>query len=162
MMSKKVSKTPPLDKKRSREFAEIAGKNYYLPAILVSEFLNVSDQTVRDWINRGDIVGSKLNTNTWQVSVASLKNFMLRKNMFIPGFNCPDIPDWSPETYDVIPREASLDLLNEKQSAAVLMKIAEVFNDKSIVSHSRRLKDLVNVINQSLTAVALHRGKKVE
>lgn len=162
MKQKTPPKTPPLDKKRAREFSELAGKNYYLPAVLIAEFLNVSEQTVRDWINRGDIIGSKLNTSTWQVSVASLKNFMLRKNMFIPGFNCPDIPDWSPETYDIIPREASLDLLNEKQSAAVLIKIAEIFNDKSIVTHSRRLKDLVNVINQSLTAVALHKGKKVE
>lgn len=150
-----------ISKAKSKEFLHLATTHYYLPLATVAEFLGVSEHTVRTWIKEGVIIGTRLHSTSWNVSVASLRNYMIRREMFVPGFNCPDLPDWSPEKYDVIPRDAALDDLDENQSAAVLLKIAHVFNDKTDKSCKRKLKEIVATINRSLTVVALHKRKKI-
>lgn len=154
-------KAAAFSKERAAQFLPELLGNYYVPSIRVAEFLGVTDQAVRNWVRTGELAGAKLKANEISISTSSLRNYLLRRGVFVPGFNCPEIQDWSPEVYDVIPRDGQVDTLTETQATAVLVKIAKVFNGRVGKSNKFKLKEIITVINTSLTSVAAAKAKKV-
>ena len=148
-----MSLPPAYSKEGAKPYLPVLAKHHYVPIALVAEFLGATEQSVRNWISRGELAGANL-ASGWSVSTASLRNMLVRKSLMVPGFNCPDIKDWTPEMFDMIPRDASLEKITETQAAAVLLKVARSFNG-SFSTNRLKLQEVVTTINRSLAAIAL-------